>query len=189
MTIPRRPSPSTAISVELRASCEVVDAADLRIRRRTCTSGSDASCWRRLPEWLRRRRSALAPANSLSLTTSLWNAKGNTRELVFCCTKVTAFSVAFSSLYSSVFTRSPDPTSPPRPRTLRRAHLKRGDVFKRAWRRTWSPPRERSTSLVLTPLQTCNQQLAMMKRKHANATNLFTSCSEHARDYNQQITP
>ena len=189
MSLRRSSAPLPVFSAESRTSSSAAHAVGLWNHRRTYTSGSDASCWRRLPEWLRRRRSALAPANSLSLTTSLWNAKGNTRELVFRRTKVTAFSVAFSSLYSSVFTRSPDPTSPPRPRTLRRAHLKRGDVFKRAWRRTWSPSRERSTSLVLTPLQTCNQQLAMMKRKHANATNLFTSWSEHARDYNQQITP
>jgi len=91
-------------------------------------------CWRRLPEWLRRRRSALAPANSLSLTTSLRNAKENTRELVFRRTKVTAFSVAFSSLYSTMVTESETHDPPPCALTLCRARLVRENVSCAAWR-------------------------------------------------------
>ena len=99
------------------------------------------------------------------------------------------FCGVFLSLFIGVYTisRSDFPATPAHAATC--PPKARGRFFKRAWRRTWSPSRERSTSLVLTPLQTCNQQLAMMKRKHANATNLFTSWSKHARDYNQQITP
>ena len=91
-------------------------------------------CWRRLPEWLSRRRSALAPANSLSLTTSLRNAKGNTREFVFRRTKVTAFSVAFSSLYSTMVTESETHDPPPCALTLYRASLVRENVSCAAWR-------------------------------------------------------
>jgi len=76
---------------------------------------SDASCWRRLPEWLRRWRSALAPANSLSLTTSLRNAKGNTREFCFPAHESHGFFYGvFLSLFIGVYTisRSDFPATP-----------------------------------------------------------------------------
>ena len=57
----RRPSaPLPVFSAESRTSSSAAHAVGLWNHRRTYTSGSDTSCWRRLPKWLRRRRSGMA---------------------------------------------------------------------------------------------------------------------------------
>ena len=146
----RRPSaPLPVFSVETRTSSSAAHAVGLWNHRRTYTSGSDASCWRRVPEWLPQRRSGMLAGRARSP----WSPCARRRTISLSLVRALIYSslrkLNMREWRCQTFQLSLDhslllihewlhgvvrPISPPRPLTLRRACLAQERTFCDPWR-------------------------------------------------------